>query len=176
MGRDLLAWPGAPLAIASAALFGASTPFAKLLLGDGISPWLLAGLLYLGSGIGLSIIHLGRCAVGLAAAEAPLRRADMPWLALVVLSGGAIGPVLLLIGLTTTPASSTALLLNLESLATMVIAWVVFRENVDRRLLVGAAVILAGAVRYHGKAGREGSGWVQSRSREPVSPGASTTT
>src|SRR6516225_10064050 len=122
MGRDLLAWPGAPLAIVSAALFGASTPFAKLLLGDGISPWLLAGLLYLGSGIGLSIIHLGRRAVGLAAAEAPLRRADMPWLALVVLSGGAIGPVLLLIGLTTTPASSTALLLNLESLATMVIA------------------------------------------------------
>ena len=176
MGRDPLAWPGAPLAIVSAALFGASTPFAKLLLGDGISPWLLAGLLYLGSGIGLSIIHLGRRAVGLAAAEAPLRRADMPWLALVVLSGGAIGPVLLLIGLTTTPASSTALLLNLESLATMVIAWVVFRENVDRRLLVGAAVILAGAVRYHGKAGREGSGWVQSRSREPVSPGASTTT
>ena len=107
MRRDLLAWPGAPLAIASAALFGASTPFAKLLLGDGISPWLLAGLLYLGSGIGLGIIHLGRRAVGLAAVEAPLRRADMPWLALVVLSGGAIGPVLLMIGLTTTPASST---------------------------------------------------------------------
>ena len=146
MRRDLLAWPGVPLAIASAALFGASTPFAKLLLGDGISPWLLAGLLYLGSGIGLSIIHLGRGAAGLASAEAPLRRADLPWLALVVLSGGAIGPVLLMIGLTTTPASSTALLLNLESLATMVIAWVVFRENVDRRLLVGAATILAGAV------------------------------
>ena len=158
MGRDLLAWPGAPLAIVSAALFGASTPFAKLLLGDGISPWLLAGLLYLGSGIGLSIIHLGRCAVGLAAAEAPLRRADMPWLALVVLSGGAIGPVLLLIGLTTTPASSTALLLNLESLATMVIAWVVFRENVDRRLLVGAAVILAGAVLLSWQGGPGGFG------------------
>src|SRR6516165_10590602 len=158
MGRDLLAWPGAPLAIVSAALFGASTPFAKLLLGDGISPWLLAGLLYLGSGIGLSIIHLGRRAVGLAAAEAPLRRADMPWLALVVLSGGAIGPVLLLIGLTTTPASSTALLLNLESLATMVIAWVVFRENVDRRLLVGAAVILAGAVLLSWQGGPGGFG------------------
>jgi drug/metabolite transporter (DMT)-like permease len=56
MHRDLLAWPGAPLAIASAALFGASTPFAKFLLGEGISPWLLAGLLYLGSGIALGII------------------------------------------------------------------------------------------------------------------------
>jgi len=160
MPRDLLGWPGAPLAIASAVLFGASTPFAKLLLGEGISPWLLAGLLYLGSGIGLGIIHLGRRAVGLASAEAPLRQADMPWLALVVLSGGAIGPVLLMIGLTTTPASSTALLLNLESLATMVIAWVVFRENVDRRLLVGAAAILAGAVllSWQGGPGKFGLG------------------
>src|SRR5271154_2639463 len=112
MRRDLLAWPGAPLAIASAALFGASTPFAKLLLGDGISPWMLAGLLYLGSGIGLGVVHVGRRVFGLGAAEAPLRRADLPWLALVVLSGGVIGPVLLLIGLTTTPASSAALLLN----------------------------------------------------------------
>jgi len=82
----------------------------------------------------------------------------MPWLALVVLSGGAIGPVLLMIGLTTTPASSTALLLNLESLATMVIAWVVFRENVDRRLLVGAAVILAGAVLLSWQGGPGGFG------------------
>ncbi len=82
----------------------------------------------------------------------------MPWLALVVLSGGAIGPVLLMIGLTTTPASSTALLLNLESLATMVIAWVVFRENVDRRLLAGAAAILAGAVLLSWQGGPDGFG------------------
>src|SRR5207302_4162975 len=105
MALHLLEWPGAPLAILSAALFGVSTPFAKLLLGDGMSPWLLAGLLYLGSGIGLGIVHLGRQALGLAA-EAPLRRAELPWLVLVVLSGGAIGPVLLLIGLATTPAAS----------------------------------------------------------------------
>jgi drug/metabolite transporter (DMT)-like permease len=82
----------------------------------------------------------------------------MPWLALVVVSGGAIGPVLLMIGLTTTPASSTALLLNLESLATMVIAWVVFRENVDRRLLVGAAAILAAAVLLSWQGGPGGFG------------------
>lgn len=55
--KSYLAWPGAPLAIASAALFGASTPLAKALLGGGASPWLLAGLLYLGSGVGLAIIH-----------------------------------------------------------------------------------------------------------------------
>src|SRR5215469_14539096 len=145
MERNALAWPGAPMALASAALFGASTPLAKLLLGQGVAPWLLAGLLYLGSGTGLALVQLARRGFGLPAAEAPLRRADLPWLILVVIAGGVVGPVLLMIGLSMTTASSAALLLNLEGLATMTIAWVVFRENVDRRLLVGAAAILAGA-------------------------------
>ncbi len=137
---------GAVLALASAALFGASTPFAKLLLGSGIDPWLLAGILYLGSGLGLGVVHLGRRGLALPAAEAPLRRADLPWLGLVVLSGGVAGPVLLMLGLARTEASTAALLLNIEAVATMVIAWLVFRENVDRRLLLGAAAILGGAV------------------------------
>ena len=150
--RTFLAWPGAPLGIASAALFGASTPHAKPLLGEGVSPWLLAGLLYLGSGLGLALFHFGRRVVGRPSDEAPLARADWGWMALVVVAGGIVGPVLLLLGLATTPASSAALLLNLEGLATMAIAWVVFRENVDRRLLLGAAAILAGAVllSWHG--------------------------
>ncbi len=149
---------GAALAIASAVLFGASTPFAKLLIGGGVDPWLLAGLLYLGSGAGLGIVHLGRRALGIAPAEAPLRRGDLPWLALVVLSGGVIGPVLLMLGLAVTPASSAALLLNLEGLATMAIAWVVFGESVDRRLLSGAAAILAGAVLLSWRGGPAGFG------------------
>jgi drug/metabolite transporter (DMT)-like permease len=148
MDRDshFLVWPGAPLAIASAILFGASTPFAKLLLGNGLNPWLLAGLLYLGSGVGLGILSLVRRVIGVRNPEASLTRVDLPWLGLVVLSGGVVGPVLLMLGLASTPASSAALLLNLEGLATMGIAWVVFRENVDHRLLLGAAAILAGAV------------------------------
>jgi drug/metabolite transporter (DMT)-like permease len=153
-----LAWPGAPLAIASAVLFGASTPLAKLLLGDGVNPWLLAGVLYVGSGLGLSLVHLLRGLTGIGPAEASLKRSDLPWLALVVLSGGAIGPVLLMIGLSTTPASSAALLLNLEGLATMAIAWLVFRENVDRRLLTGAFAILAGAVLISWQGGVAGVG------------------
>ena len=140
-----IAWPGAPLAMASAALFGASTPLAKLLLGGGLDPWLLAGLLYLGSGLGLGLVHLVRGLLGVPAPEAPLRRGDLPWLGMVVLAGGVIGPLLLMAGLARTPASSAALLLNLEGLATMAIAWLWFKENVDRRLLVGAAAILAGA-------------------------------
>lgn len=152
-------WPGAPMALASAVLFGASTPLAKLLLGDGVNPWLLAGLLYLGSGIGLAGLQLLRRLASVPQSEAPLRRADLPWLGLVVLSGGVAGPVLLMLGLASTPASSASLLLNLEGLATMVIAWTVFRENVDRRILIGALSILAGAVFLSWEGGPSGFGW-----------------
>ena len=136
---------GIPLALLSAVLFGASTPFAKLLLGS-VAPWMMAGLLYLGAGIGLAVIHLARASLRLPAMEASLSRADLPRLALVILAGGIAGPVLLMFGLARTDAASASLLLNLEGLATMGIAWLVFRENVDRRLLIGAFAILAGAV------------------------------
>ena len=138
-------WPGVPLAILSAFLFGASTPLAKALLGT-VDPWLLAGLLYLGAGLGLAILHGARGALRLAPPEAPLRRSDAPWLAGVVVSGGIVGPLLLMLGLARTDAATASLLLNLESLATMAIAWLAFRENVDRRLLLGAFAILAGAL------------------------------
>jgi drug/metabolite transporter (DMT)-like permease len=150
--------PGILLAILSAILFGASTPLAKLVLGTGVSPWLLASLLYLGSGIGLAIVHAARRTFGSGAAEAPLVRADLPWLALVILCGGAIAPVLLMAGLATTPASTASLLLNLEGLATLAIAWLVFRENVDRRLLIGAAAILGGAALLSWRGGPAGGG------------------
>lgn len=143
---SLRSYSGPIAAIASAALFGASTPLAKLLLGGGVDPWLLAGLLYLGSGIGLGILHFVQRLSRKPPAEAPLERGDLPWLALVVLAGGIVGPLLLMIGLSHTPASAAALLLNVEGLATMGIAWVVFKENVDQSLLLGAFAILAGAV------------------------------
>ena len=132
------------MALAAAVLFGAAAPFAKLLLGE-VAPQLLAGLLYLGAGIGLAAVHFGRAALGIPAPEAPLRAADLPWLAAVVVFGGVMGPLLLMLGLARTEATSGSLLLNLEGLFTMGIAWLVFRENVDRRLLLGALAILAGA-------------------------------
>ncbi|MHB2006566.1 MAG: DMT family transporter [Acidobacteriaceae bacterium] len=136
---------GILFALSSGVLFGASTPFAKLLLGNA-SPWMMAGLLYLGAGIGLLLIHLSRRAVGLPVVEAPLRRSDLPWLSLVILAGGILGPLLLMFGLAQMTASGASLLLNLEGLTTMLIAWIVFHENVDRRLLLGAAAILTGAL------------------------------
>ncbi len=149
---------GVVMAMGSAALFGASTPLAKLLLGGGVDPWLLAGLLYLCSGLGLGLLHLVQRSRSSPAAEAPLARRDLPWLGLVVLAGGVIGPVLLMIGLAQTAASSAALLLNVEGLATMGIAWVVFKESVDRRLLLGAMAILAGAVLLSWQGGPAGVG------------------
>ena len=151
--------PGILLALASAVLFGVSTPFAKFLLGS-VNPWLMAGLLYVGAGLGLAIFHFMRGVLQLPVVEAPPRRADIPWLAAVILSGGVAGPLLLMFGLARTDASAASLLLNLEGLATMGIAWVVFRENVDRRLLLGALAILAGAVllSWHGAASFQWSG------------------
>ncbi len=148
------AWPGVPIALASALLFGASTPLAKALLAD-LPPFLLAGLLYLGSGIGLLLV--GRVAGR--SGEAPLRRADLPRLAAAVLSGGVAGPALLMLGLAATPASTASLLLNLEGVLTIAVAWVAFRENVDLTVGIGAAAILAGAVllSWQGEVG--GAGW-----------------
>lgn len=136
-------YSGPLLALAAAALFGTSTPLAKLLLGEGTSPWLLAGLLYGGSGLGLTITFVMRLRDR---RDAALKRADVPWLAMIVLTGGVVAPVLLMFGLLSTSAASASLLLNLEGLATMAIAWLWFKESVDRRLLLGALAILTGAV------------------------------
>ena len=129
-------------ALASAALFGASTPLAKLLLGD-VSPWLLAAILYLGSGLGLAAWLAVRPG---APRLAPLAPSDWPWLAAAIACGGVIGPVLLMYGLSLTDAGSAALLLNLEAALTAAIAWTAFRENVDRRVFLGLLAIVAGGV------------------------------
>ncbi len=134
--------PGILSALMAALLFGASTPFAKLALASA-NPLLVAGLLYLGSGVGLAIVRVVRHGQE---KETPLTRRDLPWLLGAILAGGVAAPALLLAGLLTTPASAASLLLNLEAVATAVIAWIIFRENVDRRVGAGFACILLGGV------------------------------
>jgi drug/metabolite transporter (DMT)-like permease len=136
---------GPTFALAAAVLFGVSTPFAKL-IGEDLNAFLLAGLLYLGSGLGLAAWRYGSRRAAKAPSEAALQRADVSWMAAVVLFGGVLGPALLMFGLQSASGSAASLLLNLESLATMLIAWLVYRESVDRRLFLGAMAILAGAV------------------------------
>jgi drug/metabolite transporter (DMT)-like permease len=132
--------PGVRAGLLAAMLFGAATPLAKLLLDD-TSPLLLAGLLYTGSGIGLGVYRVGR-----RTPRVKLPASDRLPLAGAVLVGGLIAPVLLLIGLDRIPASGASLLLNAEAVFTAALAWLVFRENVDRRVAAGMLSIVAGAV------------------------------
>jgi drug/metabolite transporter (DMT)-like permease len=131
---------GIAAALGAAALFGASTPFAKILLTD-VSPWLLAGLLYLGSGVGLSLVRFIRGSKG-----DQLTRREWPWMFGAVVTGGIAGPILLMWGLAGTSASAASLLLNAEGVFTALLAWYAFRENFDRRIALGVAAILIGAV------------------------------
>lgn len=135
---------GIGYALLAALLFGASTPFAKALVGQ-VSPLMLAGLLYAGSGLGLSLWRLLR-PLAAEAAEAPLGRSDWPWLFGAILAGGVVAPALLMFGLQATSAADASLLLNLEGVLTASIAWIVFRENVDRRILFGMMAIVFGGV------------------------------
>lgn len=132
--------PGIMAALGAALLFGAGVPFAKLLL-DAMSPWLLAGLLYLGAGVGLAILRWRRNAMRIR-----FERGDIGWLVGAVVSGGIAGPALLMWGLTGTHASTASLLLNAEGVLTALIAWFVFREHFDRRIALGMLCIVAGAV------------------------------
>lgn len=141
-------YKGVTYALAAAALFGASTPFAKTLVGH-IPPVMLAGLLYLGSGIGLLVWFLIRRAATRAdeGVNARLTAQDAPWLAGAILFGGIAGPVLLMTGLTLTSASTASLLLNMEGVLTALLAWFVFKENFDRRIFLGMGlIVLGGAV------------------------------
>src|SRR5512138_2668805 len=114
--------------LAAALLFGVSTPVAKVLL-PGTGPLLLAGLLHLGSGLALSALAplRGR------GREAPLRRADLPALAGIILAGGVAGPALFLFGLSRTSGAAASLLLNLEAPLTIAVAVALFGESLTRR-------------------------------------------
>ncbi len=106
-------------ALASAALFGVSTPVAKALLGA-VHPVILAGLFYCGAGIGIALLRaLAGPILNLPAArQQPLARQDYRWLAGAIALGGVVGPVLLMLGLSRTAAATASLLLTLEGAAT----------------------------------------------------------
>ena len=135
---------GSPLAqtaaLASAVLFGATTPIAKQLL-TGVSPLMLAGLLYLGSGVGVSLVWLVR---GGARTPIGLFRTEWIWLAAATLAGGIVAPVLLMTGLRRLDAAQASLLLNLETVFTGLLAWIAFREATSARMVAGFLAIVAG--------------------------------
>ena len=134
---------GIAIALASALLFGISTPLAKTLVGT-VSPLLLAGLLYAGSGLGLVLVLAVRSLAARGSFSWRLPRHEWRWLAAAVLLGGVVAPVALMFGLVSSAASTASLLLNLEAVFTALIAWILFRENFDRRVVAGMLAIVAG--------------------------------
>lgn len=132
--------PGIQAALLSALLFGASTPLAKILLAS-VSPWMLAGLLYLGSGLGLTLYRWLR-----RAERVRLSQRDAFWFGASVLAGGIVAPVLFMIGLHGAPASTASLLLNAEAVFTTLLAWWAFKESFDRRIAWGMVAIVLGMV------------------------------
>jgi len=132
-------------ALSSAVLFGVSTPMAKMLLGS-TEPAVLAGLFYCGAGLGVALIRqFGRPMLSPSGtAEKALSYGDLPWLAGAIIAGGVVGPALLMIGLTRTDAATASLLLTLEGVATVLMAWFLFRENFDRPIVIGMVCLAAG--------------------------------
>ncbi len=140
-----LTHPGITSALLAALLFGASTPLAKWLLIQ-IEPLLLAALLYLGSGIVLLGVWLLRRFFNAGPGRSMLQTGDLPWLFAAIMLGGILGPWLLMHGLARTPASSAALLLNLEGVFTTLLAFTLFGEHIGQRIALGMGLIVVGGL------------------------------
>lgn len=147
---------GAACGLVAAALFGASAPAAKLLVAE-VPPVLLSALLYLGAGLALGAYRIARRG---RSAEAKLGRADLPRLAGITVLGGAVAPLLMLLGIARVSASSGALLLNLEAPLTIGLAVLVFGEHLARREALAAALVCAGALVLGAGPGTGQSTWI----------------
>lgn len=134
---------GVQAALLAAVLFGLSTPLAKGLLSN-VPPQLLAGLFYLGSGLGLLVVNRVRGSESVR--RPPVVRSEAVWLCAAVLCGGILAPPLQLIGIQHTPTSMASLLLNLEGVFTALVAWTLFREHVNMRTALGMGFIVAGGI------------------------------
>jgi len=131
-------------ALLAAIFFGASAPIAKLLLGD-IAPIFLAALLYLGSGTGISLVKLTQ-QIQSKEVEANIKAPDIKWLTGAIISGGIAAPIILMISLQNTPASTASLLLNFEGVGTTVIALLFFKEAISRRAWTAIIVITLASI------------------------------
>jgi drug/metabolite transporter (DMT)-like permease len=131
-------------ALLAALFFGASAPLSKLLLLD-VPPVLMAAFLYLGSGTGIALVRLSQRLTS-PQKEADIRRPDVKWLTGAIISGGIAAPIVLMISLQNTPASTASLLLNFEGVATALIALFFFRESISRRALAAIFVITIASI------------------------------
>jgi drug/metabolite transporter (DMT)-like permease len=131
-------------ALLAAFFFGAGAPISKLFLDD-VPPVLMAAFLYLGSGTGISLIKLTQIITS-NQKEAGIKSPDVKWLAGAIISGGILAPIILMISLQNTPASTASLLLNFEGVGTTLIALFFFRESISRRALTAILAITLASI------------------------------
>lgn len=135
---------GIMMAILAAVLYAVSSPFSKILLNE-MPPTLMAGFLYLGAGIGMSLIAVSRRVRQVETTEIHLSKAEMPYTVAMILLDIA-APICMLIGLNATTAANAALLNNFEIVATALIALLVFRERISKRLWMGIFFVTLSSV------------------------------
>ena len=131
-------------AILAAALYALNAPVSKLMLKN-VPPTMVAGFLYLGAGIGMALMGLVRRRTGLGKQEMYLTRKDLPFtLGMVVLDIAA--PIFLMIGLSRTTSANASLLNNFEIVATSLIALLIFKEKIGRRLWIAIGLITLSSI------------------------------
>ena len=135
---------GIIMAILAAVLYAVSSPFSKVLLNE-MPPTLMAGFLYLGAGIGMSLIAVLRRVRQAEITEIHLSKAELPYTVAMILLDIA-APICLLIGLNATTAANASLLNNFEIVATALIALVVFKERISKRLWMGILFVTFSSV------------------------------
>lgn len=135
---------GIMMAILAAVLYAVSSPFSKILLNE-MPPTLMAGFLYLGAGVGMSLIAVSRRVRQVENTEIHLSKAEMPYIVAMILLDIA-APICMLIGLNATTAANVSLLNNFEIVATALIALVVFRERISKRLWMGILFVTLSSV------------------------------
>ena len=135
---------GAALAILAAALYALNAPFSKLLLNHA-GPTMMAAFLYLGAGLGLILYGLAEKALGRQPLRAPLTKKELPYtLAMIALDIAA--PILLMLGIARTTAANASLLNNFEIVATSLIALLIFKEQISRRLGLAIALVTVASI------------------------------
>jgi drug/metabolite transporter (DMT)-like permease len=133
-------------AILAAVFFGFSAPLAKLLLGD-IDPIFLAGLLYIGSGLGTLIFRLIRRIFSAGVEkEARLNRQDLPGLLGAIIFGGVVAPIILMFSLRATPAATASLMLNFEGVATTLLAYALFHESIGGKVIIAIVLVTLASI------------------------------
>ena len=131
-------------AVLAAALYALHSPFSKILL-TGLSPTMLAALLYLGAGLGMLAVGFLQKRAGTAGKEKPLTKKELPYtVGMVVLD--IMAPISLMSGLMMTTAANASLLNNFEIVATSLIALFLFREKISKRLWLGIAFVTVASI------------------------------